>query len=128
MSLELDFYEDDEGVSVDLVLSVFGPSLVQCINLESDSVDEKMKKDIDFLIKKQKDFFEKIATETQAYSKRIYGADAKELILLKVYLSPDEDNEFGFMFSTNLDEEHGIGIKFKGLEVKKIGSGETAFL
>ena len=59
MSLELDFYEDDEGVSVDLVLSVFGPSLVQCINLESDSVDEKMKKDIDFLIKKQKDFFRK---------------------------------------------------------------------
>jgi hypothetical protein len=41
MSFELDFYEDDEGVSVDLVLSVFGPSLVQCIKLESDSVDEK---------------------------------------------------------------------------------------
>ncbi|GHM25710.1 hypothetical protein EBZU44_42540 [Enterobacter cloacae] len=50
------------------------------------------------------------------------------MILLKVYLSPDEDNEFGFMFSTNLDEDHGIGIKFKGLEVKKISSGETAFL
>ena len=128
MSLELDFYEGDEGVSVDLVLSVFGPSLVQCINLESDSVDEKMKKDIDFLIKKQKYFSEKIATETQAYSKRIYGTDAKDLILLKVYLSPDEDNEFGFMFSTDLDQEHGIGIKFKGFEVKKIGSGETAFL
>jgi hypothetical protein len=54
--------------------------------------------------------------------------DAKDLILLKVYLSPDEDNEFGFMFSTNLDKDHGIGIKFKGLEVKKIGSSETAFL
>ncbi|MRM11963.1 hypothetical protein GJJ29_12215 [Enterobacter cloacae subsp. dissolvens] len=128
MSFELDFYEDDEGVSVDLVLSVFGHSLVQCIKLESDSVDEKMKKDIDFLIKKQKHFSEKIATETQAYSKRIYDADAKDLILLKVYLSPDEDNEFGFMFSTDLDHEHGIGIKFKGLEVKKIGIGETAFL
>ena len=49
MSLELDFYEDDEGVSVDLVLSGFGPSLVQCINLESDSVDEKMKKDIEII-------------------------------------------------------------------------------
>lgn len=128
MSRELVFYVDDEGVSVDLILTVFGPSLVQCINLESDSVDEKMKKDIDFLIKKQKFFSEKIATETQAYSKRIYGTDAKDLIFLKVYLSPDEDNEFGFMFSTDLDEEHGIGIKFKGLAVKKIGSGETAFL
>lgn len=128
MSRELVFYVDDEGVSVDLILTVFGPSLVQCINRESDSVDEKMKKDIDFLIKKQKNFSEKIATETQAYSKRIYGTDAKDLILLKVYLSPEEDNEFGFMFSTDLDEEHGIGIKFKGLAVKKIGSGETAFL
>lgn len=128
MSRELVFYVDDEGVSVDLILTVFGPSLVQCINLESDSVDEKMKKDIDFLIKKQKNFSEKIATETQAYSKRIYGTDAKDLILLKVYLSPDEDNEFGFIFSTDLDEKHGIGIKFKGLAVKKIGSGETAFL
>ena len=128
MSRELVFYVDDEGVSVDLILTVFGPSLIQCINLESDSVDEKMKKDIDFLIKKQKNFSEKIATETQAYSKRIYGTDAKDLILLKVYLSPDEDNEFGFIFSTDLDEEHGIGIKFKGLAVKKIGSGETAFL
>ncbi|HFK6082002.1 TPA: hypothetical protein ACG0NP_003083 [Enterobacter cloacae] len=128
MPVDMEFYEDDEGISVDFVLSVFGPFLVQCIKLESDSVDEKMKKDIDFLIKKQKDFFEKIATETQVYSKRIYGVEAKDLILLKVYLSPDEDNEFGFMFSTDLDQEHGIGIKFKGLEVKKIGSGETAFL
>lgn len=58
MSLELDFYEDDEGVSVDLVLSVFGPSLVQCINLEFESVDEKMKKDIDFLIKSEMFFRE----------------------------------------------------------------------
>lgn len=87
-----------------------------------------MKKDIDFIIKNQKYFFEKVVTETQIYSKRIYGAEANDLILLKVYLSPDEDNEFGFMFSTDLDQEHGVGIKFKGLEVKKIISSETAFL
>lgn len=83
MPVDMGFYESDEGISVGFVLSAFGPSLVQCINLESDSVDEKMKKDIDFLFKKQKDFFEKITTETQAYSKRIYGDDAKDLILLK---------------------------------------------
>ncbi|MEP8941147.1 hypothetical protein ABKU80_23230 [Enterobacter mori] len=128
MSVNMEFYEDDEGISVDLVLSVFGHFLVQCVNLASDSVDEKMKKEIDFLIKKQKDFFEKIATETQVYSKRVYDTDTKVLILMKVYLSPDEDNQFGFMFSTDLDHEHGIGIKFKGLEVKNIGSAETAFL
>lgn len=59
MPVDMEFYEDDEGISVDFVLSVFGPFLVQCIKLESDSVDEKMKKDIDFLIKKQKDFSRK---------------------------------------------------------------------
>lgn len=47
---------------------------------------------------------------------------------MKIYLFPHEHNEFGFIFSTDLDQEHGIGIKFKGLEVKKIGSDETAFL
>jgi len=54
MSLELDFYEDDEGVSVDLALSVFGPSFIQCINLDSDSVDEKMKKTSIFLLRNRK--------------------------------------------------------------------------
>lgn len=44
MPVDMEFYEGDEGVSVDFALSVFGPSLVKCINLESDSVDEKMKK------------------------------------------------------------------------------------
>lgn len=28
----------------------------------------------------------------------------------------------------DLDQEHGVGIKFKWLEVKKVGNGETAFL
>jgi len=45
-----------------------------------------MKKEIDFLFKKQKDLFEKITTENQIYSKRVYDANANLLILMKVYL------------------------------------------
>ncbi|MGP3592775.1 hypothetical protein [Vagococcus sp. WN89Y] len=127
-SVDLEFYEDDEGVSVDLVLSAFGSEPVQCINLEADSADKKMKTDVDFLIEKQNDFFQKITAETRTYCKRVYGTDVSNLALVKIYLSPDEEDDFGFMFSTDLDQEHGIGIKFKGLEMKKIGSSETAFL
>ncbi|CAI8851607.1 MULTISPECIES: hypothetical protein [Kosakonia] len=125
---DLKFYEDDEGASVDLVLSAFGSDSVQCINLEADSADEKMKTDIDFLIENQNEFFQKITAETRVYCKRVYGSTAENIVLVKIYLSPDEEDDFGFMFSTNLDQEHGIGIKFKGLELKKIGSSETAFL
>lgn len=45
-SVDLEFYEDDEGASVDLVLSAFGSEPVQCINLEADSADEKMRTDM----------------------------------------------------------------------------------
>lgn len=126
--VDLKFYEDDEGTSVDLVLSAFGGESVQCINLEADTADEKMKTDIEFLIEKQNEFCQKITAETRAYCKRVYGSAAEDIVLVKVYLSPDEKGDFGFMFSTGLDQEHGIGIKFKGLELKKIGSRETAFL
>ncbi|NUL38302.1 hypothetical protein [Kosakonia sacchari] len=122
------FYEDDEGIVADLVLSVFGSESIQCINLEADSADEKMKTDIDFLIENQKEFFQQITAETRVYCKRVYDSTAEDVVLVKVYLSPDEEGDFGFMFSTGLDQEHGIGIKFKGLKLKKIGSSEIAFL
>lgn len=127
-SVDLEFYEDDEGASVDLVLPAFCSEPVQCINLEADPADEKMKNDIDFLIDNQNDFFRKITAEAQLYCKRLYGTGATDLVLVKIYLSPDNEDDFGFMFSTDADQEHGIGIKFKGLELKKIGSSETAFL
>lgn len=127
-SVELDFYDDDEGASVDLVLPVFDSESVKFINLETNVADEKMKTDIDFIIARQSDFFQKITAEAQTYSKQVYGSVVKDLVLVKIYLSPDDEDDFGFMFSTDLDPEHGIGIKFKGLELKKIGSSEIAFL
>lgn len=71
-SVDLKFYENDEGVSADLVLPAFGSEPVQCINLEADSADEKMKSDIEFLIEKQTYFFQKITVEAPVYCKQIY--------------------------------------------------------
>lgn len=128
MSTELEFYTDDEGAAVELVLPAFGSEPIQCINLEAYSADDKMRTDIQFLMEKQNDFLQKIAAETEAYCKRLYGAEATDLVLVKIYLSPDEKDKFGFMFATDLDSEHAIGLKFVGLELKKVGSSETAFL
>ncbi|ADU72996.1 hypothetical protein PUG81_27870 [Erwiniaceae bacterium L1_54_6] len=127
-SENLKFYEDDEGMAAELVLPALSTDPVQCINPESATVDEKMKNDIDFLIAKQTDFAVKIEQEAEKYCIRVYGQKATDLTLVKVYLSPDEENEYGFMYSTSLDNEHGVGMKFSGLDMKKIGSSETAFL
>ncbi len=80
---ELTFYEDDEGISVDLVLSAFGANPVQCINLDADTVDKKYQADIQFLIKNQNAFFEKITDEAREYCQRVYGCAAKNLLLIK---------------------------------------------
>ncbi|AKL12445.1 hypothetical protein PUATCC27989T_02194 [Phytobacter ursingii] len=128
MSAEREYYADDEGTAVDLLLPAFGSQSVQCINLDAHSPDDKMRADIQFLIEKQNAFSQKITAQTQAYCKRVYGAEATELILVKIYLSPDEKGRFGFMFTTDRDHEHGIGLKFMGLELKSVGSSETAFL
>ncbi|NDO82051.1 hypothetical protein CJP72_15140 [Citrobacter sp. NCU1] len=125
---ELQFYEDDEGIAVDVILQVFGPDPVQCINLEAEVVDQKMKDDIDFLVKRQNDFCQKVNAEAKQYCDRVYGVLVNDLTLVKIYLFPEEKSQFGFMLSTSLDPEHGLGIKFYGSEVKKTGSSETAFL
>ncbi|EPE7491067.1 hypothetical protein ACSMAF_003146 [Cronobacter universalis] len=125
---ELTFYEDDEGISVNLVLSAFGESPVQCINLDADTVDKKYQADIHFLIEKQNSFLEKITEEAREYCQRVYGCAAKNLLLIKIYLSPETEKSFGFMFSVDVDAEHGLGFKFNGLQLMKTGGSETAFL
>ncbi|EPX0993631.1 hypothetical protein ACWWC9_004483, partial [Cronobacter sakazakii] len=69
---ELTFYVDDEGISVDLVLSAFGEKPVQCINLDTDTVDKKYQADIHFLIEKQNFFLDKITEEAREYCQRVY--------------------------------------------------------
>ncbi|EGT5186409.1 hypothetical protein ACN5L9_003401 [Cronobacter sakazakii] len=125
---ELTFYVDDEGISVDLVLSAFGEKPVQCINLDTDTVDKKYQADIHFLIEKQNFFLDKITEEAREYCQRVYGCAAKNLLLIKIYLSPETEKSFGFMFSVDVDPEHGLGLKFNGLRLIKTGSSETAFL
>ncbi|AGE88684.1 hypothetical protein CSSP291_20843 (plasmid) [Cronobacter sakazakii SP291] len=48
---ELTFYVDDEGISVDLVLSAFGENPVQCINLDANTVDKNTRLIFIFLLR-----------------------------------------------------------------------------
>lgn len=127
-SEDLKFYEDDEGVAVDLILKSFGSDEVQCINLESESPDQKMKDDISYLITHQNGFFLKVHCEVNEYCIKTYNQELSDLELIKIYVFPDKENEYGFIFSTDMDREYGIGVKLKNEEIEKIGSSETAFM
>lgn len=125
---EFDFYEDDEGITTDLTLPAFGAQEVQCTALECDVVDENIRETIAFLIHQQHAIFDKAVIEAQNYTARVYSAAPGDLTLIKIYVLPQEEKSFGLLFSTEIDPEHGIGMKFNGYDLTEIGSAETAFL
>lgn len=123
-----DFYRDDEGITTDLTLPAFGAQAVQCTALEFDVADDNIRAMIDFLIHQQHAIFDTAIIAAQNYTARIYSAALSDLTLIKIYLLPQGEREFGLLFSTQIDPEHGIGMKFKGYDLTEIGSAETAFL
>ncbi|PXW38285.1 hypothetical protein DFO54_1235 [Erwinia sp. AG740] len=125
---DFEFYEDDEGVAVNIDLNAFNDSDVQVVYLESESSDEKMVGDVNFIINNQDDFFKVSEREISSYVASVYKSKNVSFKLMKIYIFPDVENEFGFLFRWVGDTEHGIGIKFSGLSVKKIGSAEVAFI
>ncbi|MFM2482555.1 hypothetical protein [Celerinatantimonas sp. YJH-8] len=127
-SNQFEFYEDDEGISVDINLDVFNSDKTPIVYLESSSYDDKMIEDINFIIDNKLKFFELSKKEICNYVKAMHDSKNINIKLIKVYIFPDIRHEFGFMFRWEDDIEHGIGVKFFGLEVKKIGSAEVAFL
>ncbi|MGQ3924419.1 hypothetical protein ACTJMU_15645 [Mixta calida] len=127
-SEDLGFYEDEEGIAVDLLLEAFGSEEVQCINLESESPDKKMVDDISYLISYQNKILQKIQKVANDYCVKNFNKELPDLKLIKIYVFPDKENEYGFMFSTTIDREHGIGVKVKGGDIEKIGSSEIAFM
>ncbi|MHA8115557.1 hypothetical protein ACX122_21145 [Kosakonia cowanii] len=125
---EFDFYEDDEGITTVLTLPAFGAQEVQCTALEYDVVDENIRETIAFLIHQQHAIFDKAIIEAQNYTAQVYSAAPGDLTLIKIYVLPQEEKSFGLLFSTEIDPEHGLGMKFKGYDLTEIGSAETAFL
>ena len=124
----LELYDDDEGISVNLTLDAFDEKLIQVVYLESEFGDDKFFDDIAFILNNQDEFFELAKKEISLYANKSCGSKEIAFKLMKIYIFPDIENEFGFVFRWHGDTEHGIGIKFLGLSVKKIGSAEIAFL
>lgn len=125
---DFEFYENYEGVAVNVDLNAFNGVDVRIICLESDSGDEKMEGDVNFIINNQDDFFKISEREISSYVASVYKSKDVSFKLMRIYIFPDVENEFGFLFRWVGNTEHGIGIKFSGLSVKKIGSAEVAFI
>ena len=125
---EMNTYADDEGISVDIVLNSFGHNSVQIIYLESYDYDEKMKQDINYILSHQVKIYGIIEAEIVSYISRVYKNNLHDFELMKIYIFPDVESEFGFLFRWSGDTEHGIGIKLNKLSIKKIGSSEIAFM
>ncbi|URQ59656.1 hypothetical protein LQ939_12795 [Pantoea alhagi] len=87
-----------------------------------------MTDDISYLISHQDGFSHKIQKEANEYSSKTYNKGLPDLKFTKLYIFPDKENEYGFMFSTTIGREHAIGVKFKDGNIEKIGSSEIAFM
>ncbi|HEI8866650.1 TPA: hypothetical protein SLG40_002158 [Serratia odorifera] len=124
----LDFYEDDEGMVARTVLEGFGFNKVDIIYLESDEVDQQLEDSVAFLRRHQNEMSKSVETAIKSYIKDIYHSDSTGLELMKVYVFPGEQEEFGLLFRWEGDTEHGVGARLTGLKVIKVGSAEVAFV
>lgn len=115
-------------MAIDIILPIFSDHKVPVVYLESDKCDEKMKNDINFITLHQDELHEVIDKKTTLYTNENYNKKSFKLELVKTYLLPDIQNEYGFLFDWLGDTEHGIGVKTKNLLVKEIGGTETVFL
>lgn len=127
-SNDFDFYEDDEGLSVNLVLNSFGRSEIPFTYLDVDSGDEIFVAGIKFVIENQSVLYELSKKEIALYIDKVYKSNDLSFYLVKIYVFPESDNEFGFMYRWSEDTEHGIGVKYSGLSVQRVGSAEVAFM
>jgi len=129
-SNDLDYFLDDEGMQTECVIDEFGENDVTLIYLESENIDEYFYKSIDYLF----NHIEKVKeVSDQAIKKYLFeklgNVSEEPYQLMGVYFFPGESlGNFGLEIRHNSDIEHGIGIYFNNMEVKKIGFGEVAFM
>lgn len=124
----LEPYNDDDGVAVDIFLHTFSDHKVPIVYLESEKCDDKMKNDIEFIILHQDELHNLIDKEIALYTKEVYKKEPYNFTLIKIYIFPDSQKEYGFLFGWLGDIEHGVGLRTQNLLVKKIGSAEASFL
>lgn len=122
------FYEDDEGITSNIILECFSETEVSCVYLERFSPDRYFLSAVDFIVNNQHVIHRILHKEVSSYIDKVYKNQSGTFSLTKIYILPDITDEFGFMLRWPGDSEHGIGVKFSGTSVKKIGSAEVAFL
>lgn len=123
------FNEGDEGIFGNIQIDAFGGGPVEIVYLETFSKDQFLLDGIQYIIDNQHEIYASTILSIGDYVKNIYKKDEFDNTeLIKIYIFPDEEKCFGLMFRGPVDEEHGVGVKLKHLEVREIGSSEVAFI
>lgn len=128
---ELSLYQDDEGITTDLTLSDLGTKEIPCAYLDEDTCDDVFFESVQFIIKNEKGILNATKKSCKKYVEKFYSEvaefDYSQVEPMHAYVYPDESKVFGFLFRWEKDIEHGIGIKFRELQVVNIGSAEVSF-
>lgn len=123
----IDFYENDEGMIATTILSDFGGNEVEIVYLEAEETDQLLIDSVDFLFSHQKEMHNNAKAEISFYTQKVYQSKETDLELLKVYIFQGEREQFGLLFRWLGDTEHGVGVRFSGIDVKKVGPADIAF-
>ncbi len=127
MNNEFGFELDDDELRTSLVFKNFGEEEVAVIYLELEEVDDRLLSSLRYFLDNQDEFYNKAMLAIKNYAAKKYNACEFTSKLLTLYIYDEVDRGYGLLFKSDLDEEHGVGIIFEGLELNKIGSADIIF-
>ncbi len=127
MNNEFGFELDDDELRTSLVFKNFGEEQVAVIYLELEEVDDRLLSSLRYFLDNQDEFYNKAMLAIKNYAAKKYNTREFTSKLLTLYIYDEVDRGYGLLFKSDLDEEHGVGIIFEGLELNKISSADIIF-
>ncbi len=127
MKDEFGFEFDGDELSTSLVLKKFGKEEIEVVYLELEEVDDRLSESLRYFLDNQENFYNKAMLSVKNYAAKKYNTREFTPELITLYIYGGLDRGYGLLFESDLDEEHGIGIIFEGLELHKIGSADIIF-
>ncbi len=127
MSNEFGFEFDGHEVSTSLILEAFGKEKVRVTYLEIDEIDEIDETRFRYFLDSQEQFYNEAMLAIKNYAAETYNSYEHTSKLLTLYIYDEIDRGYGLLFSSDLDEEHGIGVIFERLNLVEVGHADISF-
>lgn len=122
-----EFEFDGHEVSTSLILEAFGKEKVRVAYLEIDEVDDIDETRFRYFLDNQEQFYNESMIIIKNYAAEKYNTYRYTFKLLTLYIYDELDRGYGLLFSSDLDEEHGIGMVFEGTKLVEIGHADISF-